>query len=142
MLQQFEPWQKLKQDPRYLRSIQTKTRRDRVRNEEIRKEVGVCKLQVRMETVKVKWFEHGMRTSEETILKKSYKETMTAKKDRGRPRERWNKLKQEDLRAVQCSCRSGGKSEGIGGHCYTTHLRGNLKTGTDEENCVFLFCIA
>uniref|UniRef100_A0A8D9F0W9 Endonuclease-reverse transcriptase n=2 Tax=Cacopsylla melanoneura TaxID=428564 RepID=A0A8D9F0W9_9HEMI len=74
---------------KFIRSIVGKTRRDRIRNEEIRRSVDVEKLQDKIERSRLKWYGHMQRMSEERIPKNVFKqqiEPIEGKRRRGRPR--------------------------------------------------------
>ena len=92
---------------KFLRSIEGKTRKDRVRNEEIRKRTGIWKLQDRIETTKLKWYGHMMRMGEERVPQKTFLEKVTGKRPRGRPRKRWRDSVKE------CIEKKGGKPEDV-----------------------------
>ena len=74
---------------KFLRSMIGKTRRDRVRNEDVRKEVGVEKLNDKIEKNKLRWFGHVRRMEEGRIPKKMLDAKFEGKRARGRPRARW-----------------------------------------------------
>ena len=65
------------------------TRRDRVRNEEIKRRCGLQKnLSERGEAV-LRWFGHVERMEGERLVKKIYRAEVEGNRGRGRPRRRW-----------------------------------------------------
>ena len=92
---------------KFLRGIEGKTRRDKIRNEEIRRRTGILKLQDRIETTKLKWYGHMMRMGEERVPKKAFLEKVSGKRPRGRPRKRWADT------VWECVEKKGGKPEDV-----------------------------
>ena len=74
---------------RFLRSMIGKTRRDRVRNEDVRKEIGVDKMNDRIERNRLRWFGHVKRMEEGRLPKRMMEMKFEGKRARGRPRTRW-----------------------------------------------------
>ena len=74
---------------KFLRSMVQKTRRDRVRNEDIRKELGVQKLNDKLEQNRLRWFGHVKRMNEVRLPRQAMEGRMSGKRGRGRPRMRW-----------------------------------------------------
>uniref|UniRef100_A0A8D8R1Q5 Uncharacterized protein n=1 Tax=Cacopsylla melanoneura TaxID=428564 RepID=A0A8D8R1Q5_9HEMI len=71
---------------KFIRSIVGKTRRDRIRNEEIRRSVDVEKLQDKIERSRLKWYGHMQRMNEERIPKNIFNQQIEGRRRRGRPR--------------------------------------------------------
>ena len=63
------------------------TRRNRIRNEEVRRQMKVEKLSDKLREARLRWFGHVMRR-EETYVGKRVMEIMVGKRKRGRPRRR------------------------------------------------------
>ena len=74
---------------KFLRSMVQKTRRDRVRNEDIRKELGVQKLNDKLEQNRLRWFGHVKRMNEVRLPRQAMEGRMSGKRGRGRRRMRW-----------------------------------------------------
>ena len=75
------------------------TRRNRIRNEEVRRRLKVEKLSDKLREARLRWFGHVMRR-EETYVGKRVMEIMVGKRKRGRPRRRWKDCIKEDMAAV------------------------------------------
>jgi len=77
---------------RFLRKIAGKRRIDKIRNEEIRKQVGVSELRNKLESSQLRWYGHVVRMSDNRLPKQilnSGTENM-GKRPRGRPKLRWH----------------------------------------------------
>lgn len=74
---------------KFLRSMIGKTRKDRMRNEDVRNEVGIGKLTERIEKSKLRWFGHVKRMEENRIPRQMLEAKLEGKRPRGRPRTRW-----------------------------------------------------
>lgn len=74
---------------KFLRGIIGKTRRDKIRNVDIRDRIGFPKLQDSIETSKLKWYGHMMRMEEDRVPKRIFMEKIPGRRPRGRPRKRW-----------------------------------------------------
>jgi hypothetical protein len=75
---------------RCLRAILGVTLRDRIRNEDIRQQLGVkSTITEVIRERRLKWFGHVMRRPEDSILGVSYRRDFTAPRPRGRPPKRW-----------------------------------------------------
>ena len=72
-----------------LRTIVKKTRRDHIRNEDIRRMVGVIPMLNKIEKRQLQWLGHVERMDEERIAKKRWNWTPEGRRSRGRPRKRW-----------------------------------------------------
>ena len=80
-----------------LRAIVKKTRRDRIRNEKIREEVGVSSMLRKIDAAQLRWLGHLERMDEGRITKKRWKWTPRGRRPVGRPRKRWKDAIQETL---------------------------------------------
>ena len=75
---------------RCLRSMAGLTRRDRVRNEEVRRRTGVLKpLDQRVDEKLLRWFGHVERMDEERLLKRVSLSSVEGRNRRGRPKMEW-----------------------------------------------------
>lgn len=72
-----------------LRTMIGKTRRDKIRNERVRAEVGVCKIINKIEAGQLRWLGHLERMPEERLAKRSYVWDPGGRRPPGRPRKRW-----------------------------------------------------
>ena len=72
-----------------LRTIVHKTRRDRIRNENVRGMVGVAPLINKIEKGQLRWLGHLMRMDGNGIAKKRWDWIPEGRRSRGRPRKRW-----------------------------------------------------
>lgn len=75
---------------KYLRGVVGKTRRDRVRNEQIREELGVQPIMEFIEQRQLSWWGHLQRMNNDRPVKQIYEARLQAKRRRGRPRQTWN----------------------------------------------------
>ena len=65
------------------------TRRDRVRNEEIRRRCGLQRnLSERGDAALLRWFGHIERMEGERLVKKNYRAEVEGNREKGRPRRR------------------------------------------------------
>ena len=74
---------------RVLRLIKGVTRRDRIRNTQIRKDLNIVPLLEDIERSKLRWYGHVMRMNDESKPKKYLEWRPPGKRPVGRPRKRW-----------------------------------------------------
>ena len=86
---------------KFLRGIIGKTRRDKVRNVDIRERTGFPKLQDKIETSKLKWYGHMMRMEEYRVPKRIFMEKIPGRRPRGRPRKRWIDTVKESIEKTE-----------------------------------------
>jgi hypothetical protein len=89
---------------KYLRKVIGNTRRDKIRNEMIRMNLGTQPLQNKMEQAQLRWFGHLNGMGEERLTKQIWEartEGLGIKRPRGRPRRTWNDNIQELLARSQ-----------------------------------------
>ena len=75
-----------------------KTRKDRVRNEDIRKMVGVAPIQDKLREKRLRWFGHVQRRPTEAVVRRC--DTGVAEgtcRGRGRPRLKWESSINRDM---------------------------------------------
>ena len=88
---------------RCLRRAAGKTRLDRVRNEDIRKTVGVPPITHHIERQCIKWFGHLTRMPVSQPALRAYTMRFSGFRARGRPRRRWSDSVADTLRAHNMS---------------------------------------
>ena len=71
---------------RILRAIIGKTRRDRIRNEIVREEVGIKSILDKMDAARLRWWGHLEKMPEESLPKKRWRWRPEGKRPRGPPR--------------------------------------------------------
>lgn len=74
---------------RCLRKSLNKTRRDKIRNEEIRKTISIQPVMHFIEKQRMKWFGHLVRMNQDDIPARIYNSRCSEPRHRGRPRKRW-----------------------------------------------------
>ena len=75
------------------------TRRDRVRNEAIRKRVGVAPIEEKLTQHRLRWFGHVQRRPPEAPVRSGVlKRVDKVKKGRGRPKLTWDESVKRDLK--------------------------------------------
>ena len=80
---------------RFLRKLEGKTRRDRIRNTIIRETVGVQPIQEYVGRSQLRWYGHVNRTDNKRIVKRMYEAREIGKMPRRRPRKTWKEGLQE-----------------------------------------------
>lgn len=83
---------------KYLRGIMGITKRDRIRNEEIRKELEVDPVKKTIERQQLRWFGHLSRMENNRQTKIIWQTKTNIKRQRGRPRRRWDETIAEILK--------------------------------------------
>ncbi|GFR58064.1 RNA-directed DNA polymerase (Reverse transcriptase) domain containing protein [Elysia marginata] len=73
---------------RCLRKVVNRTRRDKIRNEVIRAQVGATPVLQHVENQQIKWFGHLMRRPTDQPAHQTYNSRYSGKRPRGRPRRR------------------------------------------------------
>jgi hypothetical protein len=82
-----------------LRWICGHTRRDRVRNDDIRERLGVAPVEEKLVQHRLRWFGHIQRRPAETIICNGViRRTGNEKRDRGRPNLTWKESVKRDLK--------------------------------------------
>ena len=82
---------------RPLRAMVGKTRRDRMRNEDIRKSVGVCSVLNEIDAGQLRLLGHLERMDEERVARGCWEWMPGGRRPRGRPRKRWKETVQHTL---------------------------------------------
>uniref|UniRef100_A0A8D9BD87 Uncharacterized protein n=1 Tax=Cacopsylla melanoneura TaxID=428564 RepID=A0A8D9BD87_9HEMI len=75
-----------------------KTRRDRIRNEDSLKQVGVEGVHQVISKARLRWCGHSRRMEEHRTTLYYYNYKLNEKRRRGRPRKRWSQIIAEDIR--------------------------------------------
>jgi hypothetical protein len=75
---------------RFLRSVKGCTRLDKIRNEDIRKELGVFSINDRTRRYRQDWLEHVERMEEERVPKQAVWYRPKGRRDPGGQRRGWN----------------------------------------------------
>jgi len=73
--------------------------KDKVRNEEVRRRVGVSELGQKLREGRLRWFGHVYRRDEGYVGKRVQKITV-GKRKRGRPKRRWEDCVKEDMKEL------------------------------------------
>lgn len=79
------------QEMRFLRRIEGCRLIDKISNEKIRKNLGVTDINKKMETNQLRWLGHLLRMPESRYAKMGWKLKMEGKRNRGRPRIKWER---------------------------------------------------
>jgi hypothetical protein len=80
-------------ETRFLRKIEGKTRRDRIRNKITRETVGVQPIQEYVERSQLRWYGQVNRMDNKIIVKRVCEARETGKRPKGRPRKTWKGYK-------------------------------------------------
>ena len=83
---------------RMLRWARGKTRLNRIRNEDIRKEAHIKPVETFLENKTLKWFGHCLRRKPNHICAKSLRLDISGRRSRGRPNKRWRNNVKEDMK--------------------------------------------
>lgn len=83
---------------KYLRRVKGVTRRDRIRNDDIRAELNIKSVQEYIEQRQLGWWGHLQRLNSTVPVKKVWKSRATGRRKRGRPRKTWNETLDKILR--------------------------------------------
>ncbi|KAF6212004.1 hypothetical protein GE061_012522 [Apolygus lucorum] len=84
---------------RYLRRVEGKSRRDRVRNQTIRSNLHVDPLNRRVEEAQLRWFGHVVRMPDHRQPRMAWEARFPGRRSIGRPRRRWEENVQDSLQA-------------------------------------------
>ena len=82
---------------RMLRWMCGKTRKDRVRNEDIRSQVGVAPIEGKMREHRLRWFGHICRRPSDAPVRRTEHMRLCFKRKRGRPRKTWKEVIKKDM---------------------------------------------
>ena len=77
------------------------TRKDRVRNDKIRKSTNVERMSVKTRESRLRWFGHVKRRDESYVGKRVLNLEVEGKRKRGRPKGRWVDLLKADMKELE-----------------------------------------
>ena len=83
---------------RMLRRIRGVTLKDRMRSNDIRKELRIENIKDKVRETRMRWFGHVVRMDDKNTVKQTMLMAVPGKRPRGRPRKRWRENIKEDLR--------------------------------------------
>ena len=95
-----------------LRSIQGKTRKDRIRNEKFRSDAMVKPITTYVTQKRVSWYGHVMRRENTNVAKQVTTMKVGGGRPRGRPRLRWIDRVRSDLKQHQVDPKLAQNGEG------------------------------
>jgi hypothetical protein len=75
--------------------------RDRNRNEDIRKKLGVACISDKIREARLRWYGHVMRREEDSCLKRIMKAEVYGRRSRGRQKKRWEDAIREDMKQLK-----------------------------------------
>lgn len=75
---------------KYLRTVKGVTRRDRIRNVDIREELKIKPVLKYIEERQLSWWGHLHRMESDRLVKNIWEARVVARRDRGRPKETWD----------------------------------------------------
>ena len=81
-----------------MRAMIGRSRRDRVRHEQIRERIGVCPVLNKINSSHLRWLGHLKRMEEGRVARGCWEWIPDGNRLRGRPRKRWNDTIDETLR--------------------------------------------
>ena len=76
------------------------TRKDRIRNEEVRRRLGTGELSGQCRQAILRWYGHVKRGEEDNVCRRVMEMAVPGKWKTGRPRRRWKDCLKEDMEAV------------------------------------------
>ena len=76
------------------------TRKDKIRNEYVRKTAKIAKLGDKLWNARLRWYRHVKKREEDYVGKKMIEMAVPGIRKRGRPRRRWMDLVKEDMEKV------------------------------------------
>ena len=86
---------------RMLRWILGVSLKDKKRNEDIRKTLGVACITDKIREARLRWYGHVMRREDESCMKRIMTAEVTGRRSRGRQKKRWGDMIQQDLKSLR-----------------------------------------
>ena len=86
-------------------------RKDKIRNEYVRKTVKIAKLGDKLWNARLCWYGHVKRREKDYVGKRMMEMVVPGRRKRGRPRRRWMDLVREDMERVEA--REGDKVDQV-----------------------------
>ena len=77
------------------------TRRDKIRNEKVRKVLGVTPIEDKMRENRMRWYGHVQRREESHITRRVHRINVEGKRNRGRPELRWMDIVNQDMKLLK-----------------------------------------
>ena len=113
-----------------------KTRLDRIRNEEVRRRLGVVELGHQLRETRMRWLGHITRR-EETYVGKRMRQMVVGKRKRGRPKRRWQDCIDDDLKGLGVREEDELDRRESGGELSApaTPETGNKAVEEEEDDC-------
>ena len=90
-----------KTEMRMLTRIKGVTVKDKMKSEDIRKELGVGSIKSKAREGRLRWFGHVHRREQESNLRQVMDMEIPGRRPRGRPRGRWRDLVNRDMRGLR-----------------------------------------
>ena len=90
-----------KTEMRMLRRIKGVTVKDKMKSEDIRKELGVGSIKSKARESRLRWFGHVHRKEQESNLRQVMDMEIAGRRPRGRPKGRWRDLVNRDMRELR-----------------------------------------
>ena len=90
-----------KKEMRMLRRIKGVTVKDKMKSEDIRKDLGVGSIKSKARESRLRWFGHVHRREQESNLRQVVDMEITERRPRGRPRGRCRDLVDRDMRELR-----------------------------------------
>ena len=90
-----------KTEMRMLRRTKGVTVKDRIKSEDIRKELGVGSIRSKARESRLRWFGHVHRREQESNLRQMMDMEIPGRRPRARPRGRWRDLVNRDMRELR-----------------------------------------
>ncbi|KAI5754287.1 hypothetical protein M8J77_007444 [Diaphorina citri] len=95
---------------KYLRRVEGKTRKDRIRNTSIRSSLNIDPMQTFIQEAQLRWFGHMMRMPDQRYPKLAYLAKPEGRRPRGRPRCTWEENVMESVKERGQSWKSATSS--------------------------------
>jgi hypothetical protein len=94
---------------RMLRWILGASLKDKRRNEDIRKAVGVACISDKMREARLRWYGHVERSNEDSSIKRTMRAEVQGRRSRGRQKKRWSDMIQQDMEFLDLKKEDAGE---------------------------------